>query len=1015
MRTLILRCMAFVLLFSVGCGGAPDAPEGDSPHKVYVMLGFHGNFYHSWRGDTPDEAGFGQDIRIVREILRMLDEANAAGLDARGYWDVENLFTYEEILPKHAPDIIEGIRRRITAGRDEALLMPYDNGLIHAMTEDELRANVRWAISNPWGSGVRDLFGTFTPLFRPQEMTLTTGILPYLAEEGVEGLIMLWAGVPFNALSSFAPPIPVEQRYGVTRLRLHDDGPATLLLPAGSVGDIVDHVSLEAWLLDLRALQTRGDVDRDLVIHINADADGDFWLPVKLPPGLSWLPNAGGLEEHIEAVNKYEWAAFTTPGEFLADHPPEGEVLVRQDIADGGWDGQYSWAEKFASHGIWTVLEQSRIATWRADALAVGAPDALAAAADALLRGGRDSSFFHRVRGLSTTHFGMSTPIVNEERQAVAERVVGAARDRARSAEALLARHTADSAPLVAGALYTFEVRDVRTAAEPGPARSLVRLPLLFDGPPPTTELLDATGTRILHSLATIEDLGDGRFAAELWSVLTLEAGERTRLSLRSTGTALARDATAPVPAKLDNAHIELALDPVSGIASLTADGQTFGGPDFLSAFVSYGPEGDVQPHPNEAWVLSGEDTGPWLQRAHLRTRIPFATPEDGDVAADVAVALSLPGDAPWVVADVQVTYPYTTKRDILHNPAQKLRRYLDRRWVEVAPFQLHPLLEGDRDDPLRVWKHNYLGITSYYDLDYARINPKNAEIDAFNHQVTAGWVAASDGQQGLLVAEDADVRSSFAFAPMRLRERNGRQALWLNPFGSYHGHQLDYSQGDGTGVGAEITALFASSLHPNGPSYNGEHERFSLLLAPYAGDAPDPALQRAAGSFFASPAVVYLTAPRAAHGMRLAHEVSAQIAAARRSRARARSGPLPTPRAFLANPTAGAVNVVWDEPDDPRIDGYEVAWRPAADAEWTLVRIEPARRHRVDGLEDGAAYAFRVRAFAQSGAGPWTDQEEVRVAPVEVVKMANELFAMSPGLMWRFFKGALVHAWATR
>jgi hypothetical protein len=26
-------------------------------HKVYVMLGFHINFYHSWRGDTPTRPG----------------------------------------------------------------------------------------------------------------------------------------------------------------------------------------------------------------------------------------------------------------------------------------------------------------------------------------------------------------------------------------------------------------------------------------------------------------------------------------------------------------------------------------------------------------------------------------------------------------------------------------------------------------------------------------------------------------------------------------------------------------------------------------------------------------------------------------------------------------------------------------------------------------------------------------------------------------------------------------------
>jgi len=594
---------AFLALTFAAVVTACRGPEGDSPHKIYVMLGFHGNFYHSWRGDTPDEAGFGQDIRIVREILRMLDDANAAGLDARGYWDVENLFTYETILPKHAPDIIESIRRRIHAGLDEALLMPYDNGLIHAMTEDELRANVRWAIANPWGSGVQDLFGRFTPIFRPQEMTLTTGILPILAEEGVEGLVLLWAGVPFNALSSFVPPIPVEQRYGATWLRLREDGPRTVLLPSGSVADIVDHVSLEKWLLDLRALQTRGQVDRDLVIHVNADADGDFWLPTKLPPGLGWLPNAGGLREHIEAVNKYEWAAFTTPAEWLATHPPEGEVLVRQDLADGAWDGQYSWAEKFASHGIWTVLEQSRLATWRAQALADGILAPVRARMDALLWEGRDSSFFQRVAGLSTTHFGMSTPIVNEERQAVAESIVGRARARAREAEALAAEHVvAAAAPGMEDALYVFEVRDVREATEPGRARSLVRIPLVFAGEPPTTLLRDGKGRPLEHAIVDAEPLGDGRFAAELWTLLELGPGEGRRLSLWASGPPRAAAAGATSPVELSNGTLVVSLEPSSGIASLRFGDLEVAGSDFLSSFVSYRSADAVDVHPNQPW-----------------------------------------------------------------------------------------------------------------------------------------------------------------------------------------------------------------------------------------------------------------------------------------------------------------------------------------------------------------------------------------------------------------------------
>ena len=174
--TASLRLLATLLLLGLAAGCR--ARDADSPHRVYVSLGFHSNLYHSWRGDTPDEAGFGTDIRMLRALLRMLDDANAQGLDARAYWDTDGHFSLERILPEHAPDVIEGIRRRVDAGLDEVAVAPYNNGLSHAMTADELDDAVRWGISNPWGSGVADLFGRYTPLLRPNESMWTPGMIP---------------------------------------------------------------------------------------------------------------------------------------------------------------------------------------------------------------------------------------------------------------------------------------------------------------------------------------------------------------------------------------------------------------------------------------------------------------------------------------------------------------------------------------------------------------------------------------------------------------------------------------------------------------------------------------------------------------------------------------------------------------------------------------------------------------------------------------------------------------------
>ena len=49
------------------------------------------------------------------------------------------------------------------------MLGPFNNGANHAATADRFRSAVAWAIENPWGSGLRQLFPKATPFYRPQE------------------------------------------------------------------------------------------------------------------------------------------------------------------------------------------------------------------------------------------------------------------------------------------------------------------------------------------------------------------------------------------------------------------------------------------------------------------------------------------------------------------------------------------------------------------------------------------------------------------------------------------------------------------------------------------------------------------------------------------------------------------------------------------------------------------------------------------------------------------------------
>ncbi len=940
--------------------------------KVYVTLGFHINFYHSWRGDTPDEAGFGTDIRVMREVLKILNAANQAGLKARAYWDTEVYWTFQEILPKHSPDILEGMRQRVEAGLDEIVLGPFNNGANHAATADEFRASVGWAIENEWGSGLRQLFGKVAPYYRPQETMFTTGQETIFKEYGVQGLILYYAGVPFNTISNFIPVLKDEQRYNPLWFRSHEDQPALVLLPCIAAADLIEQVSLENLMLDLHRRQERGEIQSDVLINLNEDADLETWLPVKLPAMLKWFPNMGGLEEFIRVVNKYPWADFSVPSEYVANHPPRAEIIVRQDLADGGFDGNYSWAEKSASLRAWTLLEQSRLASYRAETFANRSGLDL----KSVLWNGMESAFFQRLIGLTTTHFGMSTPVINEERQDRAFAILGRARQIALDAErtaGMACRQMGSAAQPVdaeKSCLYDFELFATPPArdAESASARSAISLLLVLPPGVRSIVLENEVGQQLAASLTDVEPLPDGRLSARLRFIADVGPLSHSRFRVRPS-TRL--PSSAPVK-QLKNKWLNVAFSEEAGIENFIFCDEVIGTAGFLNPFITY----DKRTFRTVKYSIESMNAESWvgLQRVRLKTSLPMQT-ADGEFVSYLTYTFTLFDDLPYLFVDVDVHYAYTPPRQVIHNLTQKLRRLIDLRWIETAPFQLTPSLHAPGLKPLRVWKHNYLGKTAYYDLDYGKINPKNRSLDSFNHQVTAGWVAVSNGNTGLLVAENAQTLTSMAFCPMRLREHKGVQSISLNPFGSYYGEQFDYSHLGGNGNGKVFMQAFSGALQPNGPSFNGESLNFSLMLAPYLGDEPAQELQNDASAYFYPPGVVLHSAP-----VEINAEIYADIESFIKSEQRrawlAEGNLLQPPGAFLVNPSSGALDLVWDAPRAGIVTGYEIQWRVEPDSDWRSTCIESSSRGHLDGLMDGQQVRVRVRSLLGDEFSAWTSEQ---------------------------------------
>lgn len=363
--------------------------------KVHVAFGFHVNLYHSFREDTNDQKGFASDIRVIRHIIDVLDTFNQKGIAVKGTWDFENVFSLEKTLPEYAPDIIDNVRRRVKENGDEAILMGYNNGAMGAMTKEELFASVSWAISNEKRSGIKDVFGSYEPLLRPQEMMFTPSQVKTYKDLGVEALCMYYSAIPFDGFRTLIPLLPEKYAFNPLNYRYKDD--VITMIPTYNTGDLIDFGSLRQQVQKLHTLQKSGEIDTDVLIFINMDADSEHWYGLDYPYPLNKLPNMTGLNGMIEELKNLPYVVFDTPGNYLKNHPPLKEITFSQDLADGSFDGYSSWSEKPFNRQIWTRLERVR-------ALPVKS-------------GMEDEAFKKRVRLLSTTHFGLSTPHMNLNRE----------------------------------------------------------------------------------------------------------------------------------------------------------------------------------------------------------------------------------------------------------------------------------------------------------------------------------------------------------------------------------------------------------------------------------------------------------------------------------------------------------------------------------------------------------------------------------------------------------------------
>ena len=740
-------------------------------NKIHVAYGFHVNCYHSYRGDTNDNLGFGSDIRIIRKILDTLTEFNKKGIPVKGTWDTENFFSLQKILPAYAPDIIEKMKERVEKYGDENIIMGFNNGALSAMTEDEFCESINLSVTNSYGSGLEDIFGTCEKIVRPQEVMFTPSQVSLYNKLGVKALCLYYSCVPFDAFRTIIPRLPDEAAFNPVTYSYK--GESLTVIPTYSNSDVCDAGCLRAWVKDLRRKQESGEINKDLFLFINMDADAIFWETIDLGPLTGKVANTDGIHGLVEEIADLPYVVFDTPGGYLKTHGPAGEISFTHDTADGNFTGYASWSEKPFNRKIWTRIERAR--------------------AMAKINSQNDKlspSFDSRILLLSTTHFGLATPVLNIQREKTAlelsDEVIRSEISALPKSDKIIVYNTSNSDIQCVQVELKQKLKDLsclKIIAEDLESFTAV----------PTAD--DCSSAFLMMKFSKIKPEYE------------IEVSFDCKKEISVFGNLLRTD------------RLSIMFSPGGNIEFIKCDERVIGTKEFLQSFITYkGKKYNFENATASQLILGGNGEGIRIKgEIHLPKEISSGSFTYDFFKTDFS-------DAVFVRTTVQ--YPYTAETTSISTENSALGRYCDMQWTEAVPFQITPMLDGD----ISVIKRNFMNdVSSFRTQTFPECDEKNDSIASFNHQLTGGFVGLYDEKGGILIANARQVLNSMAHCPMRLDKD---KTVHMNPFGTYFGKQRHHFSRSKDQI-LDVYTLVAAQGKSIAPSYNGSCETAVLGIYP--------------------------------------------------------------------------------------------------------------------------------------------------------------------------------------
>ncbi len=413
---------------------------------------------------------------------------------------------------------------------------------------------------------------------------------------------------------------------------------------------------------------------------------------------------------------------------------------------------------------------------------------------------------------LSTTHFGLATPVLNIQREKKADALkesILQAEISALSKDKGIRIHNTSSSTLQC---LHVQLKDGFTADS-----------LLIKG-------------KELESYAAFPTDEEG-------GAFLMLKFKRLRDCYKITVSKAEEENTESADEKVAANGAELVFDGKGKLCSFYLGGKKISGDRFLESFITYGGKRYCFTNTHKEKIKGSG------QVSILRTSGEIHLPDEISAGSFTFDFITTPFTSGITVLST-VNYPYTAETTSISTENSSLGRFYDMNWLETAPFQLTPEMKGD----IKVIKRNFMeDISSFRAQSFPESDERNSKLDSFNHQLTAGLVGLSDGNYTLLTANSRQFLGSMAHCPMRLDED---KTVHMNLFGTYYGKQRHhFSRAKGEVLDAYT--LVAAQGKPLAPSYNGCSEKALFTLYAFEGDFDERAPQVNEALAFADGAVL--------------------------------------------------------------------------------------------------------------------------------------------------------------